>query len=529
MRRSSKIMLAAASALALIAPPLAAHAEWLRAETRHFVIYSEGSERSVRDFAQKLEMYDQAMRQLNQINTDTDILTKLPIFLVRNRYGLAQIRPGLDNTILGFYSPAEEGVFATAIRSADGALTGQQVLMHEYAHHLLLGNIEGAYPAWFVEGFAEYYMTAEIDVEKQVLTLGAPSENRAVWIMNESWISLPDLISKRQSEIRNETDRATYYPVAWLLTHWFMSDPARKAQLDAYLRDVGRGTDSVVAMERATGLSMAGLRAALRRYTMGGRLNGTRLGGPFRAINVNVTRLPPSADALLLLNQRLKVGTDEAGRDALRRDVTERAARFGDDPLALLAAGHAGLHFGDRPAGDRALTRLLEIDPNHVEALQLLASERLRAASESEDPAQTLALQIQARNYLAHAFEVDPEDYRTLMGLARLRLGQPGYPNDNDIQTLEMAMEGAPQLPAIRFAYAQAQASRGHKDEAKAALMPVANNPHGGGASQAARAMITALDSGESIDGVDVGDDEPATPPPGPQTASPAESDEPSH
>ena len=148
-----------------------------------------------------------------------------------------------------------------------------------------------------------------------------------------------------------------------------------------------------------------------------------------------------------------------------------------------------------------------------------------RAAGESEDPAQTLALQIQARKYLAHAFEVDPEDYRTLMGLARLRHGQPGYPNDNDIATLEMAMEGAPQLPAIRFAYAQAQASRGHKDEAKAALIPVANNPHGGGAAQAARAMIAALDAGESIDAVSTEDDQPAVTPPGPQTAPPAGTD----
>ena len=525
MRRSSKIMLAAASVLALTAPPLAAHAEWLRAETPHFVIYSDGTERAARDFALKLEMYDRTMRQLNGIDQNADVMTKLPIFLVRNRSGLSQIRPGLDTSILGFYSPSEEGVFAIAIRSADGALSGQHVLMHEYAHHLLLGNVEGAYPAWYVEGFAEYYMTAEIDLEKQEVALGIYSDNRAAWILNETWIPLPDLISKRSSEIRDEAARGTYYPVAWLLTHWFLSDPARKRQLDVYLRDVGQGADSVTAMERATGLSMDQLRGALRTYSRA-KLAGTRLSGRFPAVDVAVTRLPPSADALLLLNQRLKVGTDAASRDALRREVFARAARFGDDPLALLASGHAGLHFGDRPAGDRALTRLLEIDPDHVEALQLLAGERLRAAKAAQDPAEARALRVQARNHLAHAYEVDPNDYRTLMGLVELRQGQPGYPNDNDLATMELALEGAPQLPRIRFAYAQALATKDRKPEARAVLLPVANNPHGGGAAQAARAMIAALDAGEAIDTVDIDQDEPAAPPPGPQSASPADSDD---
>lgn len=516
MRRSSRIMLAAAAALTMIAPPFAAHAEWLRAESRHFIIYSDGTERSVREFAQKLEMYDRSMRQLNGIDQNADVLTKLPIFLVRNRAGLTQIRPGLDTSILGFYSPSDEGVFAIAIRGADSALTGQQVLMHEYAHHLLLGNIEGAYPAWYVEGFAEYYMTARIDVEKQEVALGTFSENRGSWIMNATWIPLPDLISKRSSEIQDQEARATYYPVAWLLTHWFLSDPTRKRQLDAYLRDVGQGTESVTAMERATGLSMSQLRSTLQAYSRT-RFNGTRLTGQFPAIDVAVTRLPPSADALLLLNQRLKVGTDEASRDALRREVMERAARFGDDPLALLAAGHAGLHFGDRPAGDRALTRLLEIDPDHVEALQLLAGERLRAAREAEDPVEATALRDQARTYLAHAFEVDPNDYRTLMGLNQLRRGQRGYPNDNDLATLEFALEGAPQLPTIRFAYAQALAINGRKAEARMVLLPVANNPHGGGAATAARSMIASLDAGDAINDEPIDDEPPQAPQPDPQ------------
>lgn len=58
---------------------------------------------------------------------------------------------------------------------------------------------------------------------------------------------------------------------------------------------------------------------------------------------------------------------DEDGA-ALGQEVARIAARHGDDPLALLAAGHAGLHFGDTVAGERALQRLVELEPDNVEA-----------------------------------------------------------------------------------------------------------------------------------------------------------------
>jgi hypothetical protein len=50
-------------ALALVAlTPASALAEWRRAESAHFVVYSDGSERSLREYTAKLERFDALMR-----------------------------------------------------------------------------------------------------------------------------------------------------------------------------------------------------------------------------------------------------------------------------------------------------------------------------------------------------------------------------------------------------------------------------------------------------------------------------------
>ena len=49
-------------ALAALAAATPAQAEWREATSKHFVIYSEDSEKSVREFATRLERFDAALR-----------------------------------------------------------------------------------------------------------------------------------------------------------------------------------------------------------------------------------------------------------------------------------------------------------------------------------------------------------------------------------------------------------------------------------------------------------------------------------
>ncbi|KAK0341520.1 hypothetical protein LTR94_026025, partial [Friedmanniomyces endolithicus] len=442
-----------------------------------------------------LEMFDRVMRFRSNLPISETPPRKLPIYLVNNQGDLRQVRTTASRHTAGIYFPTEEDIFAVAIRRSAGGLDGEDVILHEYAHHFMLG-MPGAYPAWFVEGFAEYYMTA--DIRDQEVILGGFNSNRAAWIMNATWLPLETLLRSHYSEVRQGSQQNTYYPIAWLLTHWLLNNDERRGQLAAYLEAVSEGGDPVTSMTDATGLSLQQLQSALRRYTRE-RLTQTTISGNFPEVPVEVVRLPRSADDLLLINQRLKVGVPQNDREALGRQVARIAARHGDDPLALLAAGHAGMHFGDPDAGRVALERLIEVDPNHVEALQFLAQDKLRLARETDDPTQATALRGAARAYLARAYAAGDNDYQTLMLLTQWRQGQENYPNENDMLTLGLALDRAPQLASIRFNYATALARRDDYDEAIAILRPLTNNPHGGGASEFAARMIEALETRSAL------------------------------
>ena len=164
------------------------------------------------------------------------------------------------------------------------------------------------------------------------------------------------------------------------------------------------------------------------------------------------------------------------------------AARHPDDPLALLVLGHAELHMGDRAAGEAAFTRLLEQQPDNVEALQFMAMARIEDAADLPD--ERTDLMNRARGYLATAYGADPGNYLTLLLIARSREGAAGYPNDNDLATWEMAFIAAPQLSGIRLGAGHAFLAAGDKATAIALLEPLANAPHGGEGAEAARRLI---------------------------------------
>lgn len=469
---------AAAASLMLGTPALA---EWKRAESPNFIVYSRGGEGALRRYVQALESYDYVLRVRMGLPLDSGPSRRLPIYLVDGRSGLVQINPATGENVAGTYFPTSEDIFAAAIQDRE-----QDFLLHEYFHHfsMALGGAS-VYPGWLVEGFAEYFMTAEIKSDS--VTIGGYNENRVYWLQNATWLPLDELLSKRPGEIRRSSHRDTYYPVAWLLTHWFMGNAERRVQLEAYLADVRQGGDPVEALERATGLTLAEIRVQLRRYLQG-RIPMTRYELDLPEAEITITSLPRSADDLLLIGQRLKVGGDEDARAETAELVRRLAARHPDDPFAMLQLGHAELHFGDPVAGEAILESLLEREPDNVEALQLMASRYIRLAQDNPDD--DLALIRRARTYLARAFRVDPDQFQTLVMLARTRQGMPDYPRENDLLTWDRAFTLAPQLASIRLGYASALMQADEFAEAIVLLEPLANAPHGGGASETAQELI---------------------------------------
>ncbi|ATQ41971.1 hypothetical protein [Caulobacter mirabilis] len=477
--------MAVVAAAALCAPGLA-QAKWLKAESPRFIVYGESSERSLREYAEKLEIFDSVLRYKHGMDLSGAPPRKLEIYLVADNEGLREVEPALGSGIAGFYSPGMGDIFAMAIRDREPDF----VVLHEYAHHFMLQYFPYGYPAWLVEGYAEYFAQTVINGDK--VEVGRPNNVRSYSLLNAHWLPFKDLLTKRTSDLKTgEMD--SFYAQSWALTHYLMSDPARNKQLDAYMKAVGAGGDPAKTMEAVTGQDLDALQKAVRRYA-GGRLafaSLTRKG--FAPPQIKVEALPSSADDLLLAYLRMRSGmSKDEGEVFVKTYVRPRAAKHPGDRLAELALAYGEVWFADRAAGEAVLKRMIAADPKDADALRILGVSRVIEAG--EDGGDVRDEMQEGGKLLARAHAARPGDYRTLYYYAISRQIEPDYPSDNTLNALSAAFDLAPQVPEVRIMFARALMLEKEWEEARVVLMPLANSPHGGGAAEAARKTLEQVD-----------------------------------
>lgn len=487
------VVLAATLALA----PADARAEWRKAESAHFVVYSDGSERSLRDYTARLERFHGLLRARFGGPEQND-LRKLPVYLVGDARALRIAQPQLPDGIAGYYTASENDIFAILIRGRDDDL-----LLHEYTHHFMANAGQGRFPGWFSEGLAEYYATATV-TEAGAASFGLPNAGRQMNLNQGRWLPMDQVLRARGSfDIQDRTARGMYYAQSWALTHWLLADQNRARGLSPYLNAQNAGQDPVEAFQAIYGLTPQALETQLKAY-LRGRLYYSQLNVPAITPEISVSRLSPAweAMALPLVNAR-SPRPEEIDGPALLAAARANAARFPDDSLALTALGRNEKQSGDAGGAEVALTRAVEMDPTNVEALLLLAGVVRERADLATDEATITREQETALALLHRAIEADPRDYRAYAALARLRRSMTHEPTEEDLMIWAMAARYAPQVMSIRGDAAVAMLRDDRLDEAEALLIPVASDPHGGPGVQQARfllAQVQALKAGKTED-----------------------------
>lgn len=530
---ASRALAALALAGSLIAGP--AHAEWLRAETEHFIIYGDTSERAIRRYARKVERFDSLLRTYYPIQVDHEI-PKLEIFLADGMSDLRAAYPEVDSSVGGWYAPNSGRIHAVVNTSSP---MEDEVLFHEYAHHFMFQMASAAYPAWFVEGFAEYYATAELE-DRIRIGLFNPGRVNSLAVASNSRVPLEDVIRWRvlpSGRFRG----ADYYAESWALTHYMLSDPERTAALGRYLNAVANGADPVEALETSIGRTASQLQGDLRRYLFRG-ITVLTPQVELPVAEVSVSPLPESAARLIWLDLRLgridprRLDEDDeqeneedddsdkdrtrkraearaeaaADREQLIRQALASAARYPGDRFATLVEAKAHRLDRDPAAALTTLEPLLAASPDDADALRLSALALLDQAAAEPDGATPMV--GQARAHLAKALDADPLDFRTYLALDDTRQGAAGYPTANDLSTLLVALQLAPQSFDTRMRTARVLMARERPREAVTVLTPVANSPHGSGTRRQAR---TLLDQARAAAGL--APETSAPPPPDPE------------
>lgn len=475
------ISVAAGFMVLLSASP--AEAKWLRADTDSFIIYSESGEKPLREFASNLQRFDTTLRLLFKIEQQGEE-DRLPIYLVPSSQDVARLATGSrSGSIAGFYRQDRDGSFAVSYRQSDDAMPGtsaaQQVLFHEYSHHFMKRHLRAAFPAWFIEGFAEYYSTVDFD-KQGYAEIGKLVYRRAYGLLQMPKIPAEKLLLEQPRTMRNSGQIDVYYGRAWILTHMLFHDPARTNQIDNYTKAINAGTDPKQAAIDAFG-DLAQLDKDLNRY-LGGRLSYRKTRAPVPvSTNIRITPLSADEDAVVSLRlERMSAHGDTARMDKVRTDLGKLAAAQPANPDLFYEVAMAEWSRGggerDLAAVRKALDTAIAAKPDHIRANVQLGRLNLHELREKDetDPAAWRA----ARRPIQLANRTNPDDPVPLYAYFRSFLNEGKRPSDMAIQALERAFVLAPENIEVRVSYAFALANLGEFDRAIRLAQTVAFDPH---------------------------------------------------
>jgi tetratricopeptide (TPR) repeat protein len=276
-----------------------------------------------------------------------------------------------------------------------------------------------------------------------------------------------------------------FYAQSWLMVHYMFSTPERQRAFSAYMRALNTGADPVEAFEAAFAMSADEFKNALSEYMRGTIQYWNFPNRELEASTVTITRMPRSADNLLLLNARMMRTRDENAE--LIDGIVAEASRFPGDAYATRSAAYAEL--SRDPARARELaTPLIEADPQDFEAQYIVGRSYYVEAEAAEDGGE--ASFAQARRHFVRAFRVNPNHVPTLYYYV---LSQREYVlSDEVLDVLVQAHLLAPQVDEIRFNLAIYLLNARRFQDAAMLLGPIAYNPHGGETATRARRYLEA-------------------------------------
>lgn len=463
-----------ALAALVLAAATPAHAAWHEARTRHFIIYSDDSPLRISRFAERLEKFDKAVRLVRGM--DDPPLTdarRLTIYMLPSGYAVGRLI-GRSNA-LGMYLARASGSYAFVPRRSAGDAEGldvETIFFHEYAHHLQLQQANRAIPAWYTEGFAEFFATADIKDDGSVLIGSVPKYR--LWALNNeaSGLSMEQMVAGAYAQLTMEQlDRL--YGRGWLLTHYLTFEPSRKGQLARYLAAIHAGMDPL----QAAGAAFGDLKALDSDITRYGRRRLTAVEVNSKALEVEPAQVRPlsqGAAAIMNIHIRSTRGVDEKTAAGLVVEARKIASKYPNDPFVQAALAEAEYDVSNFAAADAAADRALAARPDHVRALIYKGRAQLQLALANRAQADWAGI----RRWFLKANKADTEHAEPLMLFYRSFLEAGQHPTRNAINGLIYAVDLAPQDDELRLTAMSQLLTEGKIAEAKRMFAPIAFNAH---------------------------------------------------
>lgn len=496
MRFKLASLVGAFLAALLFAAP--ARADWIEGRTTHFTFYGDMAPDAMRRIAERLERYDAALRRI----TSARATAPVTIYLVPTMADVQDLYGAGGGSVGGFYTASSQGALAfvplsDSSHGSQYAVRPIQILYHEYAHHMLLGNVDQYLPGWASEGMAELFMTVDFAGDGS-LTFGAPSMNRGFGVMANDRFTLEQLLlsdSRRLSP--QETEQK--YSRGWLLVHYLLLSGNRPGQFAKFIELINQAVPVLDAARQAFG-DLGRLNQEFDRYRRTPRFRGFRLTSDQLGGNpqVAIRTLRPGEAAMMPLRMRSARGVNAQTAPRLVGPARRVAAQYPSDPFVQRALTEIEFDANNLAEAEAAADRTLAIEPNNLMAMAYKARVLGRRTAANRGDA---AAWRTVRSWIVRANRID-SDHALPLVLYYDSFTSAGQAVPEAAMTgLLRSVVLVPQDDSLRLRIAYDRLKAGDLPAARRVLAPLAFSAHGGGDNIALQ-IVNKIDAREPAEAI---------------------------
>jgi tetratricopeptide (TPR) repeat protein len=505
-----------------------AMSKWKVAESDHFEIYGAGDEKYLTKLSGRLEAVHYLLKIATRAQEPADgKRLKVKVYVVDDVADVRRLIGDPQSSAAGYYDPQLAGAISVIPRNSgsDGSFSGELILFHEYAHHFMLQYQPAAYPAWYVEGFAEIIGTASFE-KPGMITYGKAAKHRAMEMRYTNRYPAAKMVDGRFMKEKRDAENWGYDD-AWALAHYLTFSEDRKGQLGAYLTAINAGQSFADAAKVFGDLNR--LSRDLNVYIDSGTVPYKTPALPpevmkapeIRGVTVaeaefidpkiemeRVTRISSKEEyeAWAKLQEKLKrplkksfdeyYNEEVAIRDKWMKTLNAKVTRLPNDAISWTVKAHAECMAKDYAACQTSADRAIALQPDNWEGMLRKGQALLGLAKEATDTERKTAVK-QGRNWVLKANTANPGAHEPLLYYYQSFAAEGRKAPDDAIDALGQVVDTIPQIDMPRLTLGQELIARGLYPRARKILAPLAFSPHESVEQATALALLDALDEKE--------------------------------
>jgi hypothetical protein len=490
--------------------------QWFRAESQHFIVFSDTSHEDTTQLLNNLEHLDYLLRIYTQTENKPNANQKLTLYYAERIDDLKKVNDNQPFYAVGFYNSCALGVqgFGAQLNrletTNDDLLKkhplneNMSFLFEAYSRHFLYRNTDLRAPTWFIDGFAQYFASSRF-TDSQMLVGKAPTAITDYLNFLSSGrrhsLDYTDILEQNNSKGHNyagkEGVRLEFEARSWILTHYMLSSSDNLKQLRSYLQLIKHDIAPTKAFEQAFGYKASELSNRLWKYRFKSAEAITLKLPELPAAEISFSSFPISADKLLLADAALKSCPSPKVGESLLQKVRNEAKKYPSSDFAQLILNRAEIHWGNAQDTLPYLTKLTQKEDSNFDAFYLLGLAQLHLAEQNQNEQKKSYLEA-ARHSLMRAYSINPQSAEAAYAFFKTGVLAQETPSEDVLGAAILAWRYGHEISTFARASALAYAYLGRNAEAQDTLALMTHNIREPEMAEWAKAWQARLTTGAS-------------------------------